>query len=161
MGVTIRQAKEREAGLLTELALRSKSHWPYPKEYLAGSRPVLTITSDFIQNWPVLIAESENQILGFSALLGEENKRLLDHLWVEPGKMGLGVGRRLFDAAVEHARALGWRNFDIIADPYAEPFYLRMGAKRIGEVESKIQKGLFLPLLRYAIAMAGKGDCRG
>lgn len=41
--------------------------------------------------------------------------------------------------------------FLIASDPYAEPFYLKMGAVRIGERESKIKKGFFMPLLEYRI----------
>jgi GNAT superfamily N-acetyltransferase len=53
--------------------------------------------------------------------------------------MGRGVGRALFERARELAAAAGATTFEIDADPNAEPFYLRMGARRVGEIRSEIE----------------------
>ena len=47
--------------------------------------------------------------------------------------MGTGVGRALFDHAMKTAAAAGAAAVKIEADPHAEGFYERMGARRIGE----------------------------
>ena len=52
---------------------------------------------------------------------------------------------------VASAKDLGWTRFTIASDPYAEGFYVKMGATRVGERESKIKKGFFLPLLEFSI----------
>ncbi len=52
--------------------------------------------------------------------------------------MGRGVGRALFEHARKVAAEAGATVVEIDADPYAEPFYLRMGARRVGEVQSEV-----------------------
>jgi predicted N-acetyltransferase YhbS len=61
--------------------------------------------------------------------------------------MGRGVGRALLRDAVDRARLAGARTLHIEADPYAEAFYLRFGARRVGEVPSGSLAGRMLPLL--------------
>jgi GNAT superfamily N-acetyltransferase len=68
--------------------------------------------------------------VGFYALVGEG----LEHLWVTPEHMGTGVGRALFEHAVRRAASMGAETLKIEADPNAEGFYLRMGARRVGEI---------------------------
>ena len=100
--------------------------------------------------WPFQVAVDGGVICGFSAVALVKGERMLDHLWLEPSHIGRGLGRALFNLSVQDARAMGWDSFTIAADPYAEKFYLKMGAVRIGERESKIRKGFLLPLLRYS-----------
>jgi hypothetical protein len=52
---------------------------------------------------------------------------------------------------VASAKEIGWTRFTIASDPYAVGFYLKMGARRIGERESKIKKGFSLPLLEFSL----------
>ena len=74
----------------------------------------------------------------------------LDHLWILPEAMGRGIGRTLFRHALTQARRLGCRAVQIEADPNAEGFYVRMGARRTGVTLSTIEKqSRELPLLQY------------
>ena len=43
----------------------------------------------------------------------------------------------------------------IQSDPYAEGFYLAMGAVRVGELESTVTPGRMLPLLRFDLGKQG------
>jgi hypothetical protein len=52
--------------------------------------------------------------------------------------MGRGVGRTLFERARTLAAEAGADGLAIDADPNAEPFYLHMGARRVGEVRSEV-----------------------
>ncbi len=70
---------------------------------------------------------------GFYALVERGSKVELEHLWVLPEHIGTGIGRALFDHAVRKAAALGATILSIEADPNAEGFYRRMGARRVGE----------------------------
>ena len=53
--------------------------------------------------------------------------------------MGRGLGRELFHHAVETAGGVGARRLEIDSDPHAEEFYLRMGARRIGQVPADVE----------------------
>jgi Acetyltransferase (GNAT) domain len=63
--------------------------------------------------------------------------------------MGAGVGRALWAAAVQVARTLPFDELRLAADPNAEQFYARMGARRIGEVGSEVVHGRRLPLMAF------------
>lgn len=75
----------------------------------------------------------------------------MDGLFVEPDAIGRGVGRRLFEHATAAAASLGFGRLTIDADPNAEPFYVAMGATRIGATPSGSIPGRMLPLLAITI----------
>ena len=155
----IRPARPEEAALLGELALRSKGHWGYDAAFLAACREDLALTATEIAASPVFVYEREDGIAGYYRLLPKENGVAeLDALFVEPGAMGSGIGRRLWEHVVETARAIGCRDLLIQSDPYAEGFYLAMGGQRIGESPSTVLPGRMLPLLRYRIASRDRPD---
>ena len=148
--ISVRRAVVEEAKILTDLAWRSKSVWPYDLDYLEKSRPVIGVNANYISMWPVLVAEVDGQILGWGSIAEVKNDRWLDNLWIEPAAIKtMGLGRSLFRCLVNEAQGLGWTSFRIAADPYAEGFYLKMGATNIGSVESLVKPGFFLPLIEY------------
>src|SRR5438034_25922 len=63
------------------------------------------------------------------------------------------VGARMFEHAVATLRADSARVLRIASDPYAEGFYLRMGARRVGEWPST-PSGRTLPLLVWEVRPA-------
>ncbi len=149
----LRRARVGEAALLTEIAFAAKQHWGYPAEWLAAWRYDLTVTADYIRTQRVVVAETDGLIAGFVGLLRTAEGDQLEHLWLRPSCMGRGLGRRLFEEAVNQARAAGITALQIRADPNAEGFYLKMGAVRIGEevyeLPGKIRREV--PLLTYRI----------
>jgi Acetyltransferase (GNAT) family. len=76
---------------------------------------------------------------GFYVLTTEDDGLHLDHLWIVPGAMRRGIGRGLFEHAVSQARQLGFDSIKIEADPNAEGFYKRMGARRVGATISRVE----------------------
>jgi GNAT superfamily N-acetyltransferase len=132
MDVRLRRPRDGEAVLLSDLAGRSKTHWPYAEDYKALVRRAVHITEADATAWPVVVAEIAGEIVGFSSVAEVGGDRMLDHLWVEPEYIGRGLGRILFREALNDARSLGWNRLFIASDPYAEGFYLRMGARRVG-----------------------------
>ena len=148
--LTLVPAKKSDAEPLSNLAFRSKAHWPYSARYLEACKATLRVTPDYIRAWPIeILVREDGKWIGFYSLNTNDGIPTLDNLWVEPEFIGNGAGGILFEAAVRKGTQLGWTGFRIIADPMAEPFYLHVGAKRIGEVESKYQKGLFLPVMSH------------
>jgi GNAT superfamily N-acetyltransferase len=147
----IRRAVADDADALTAVAHAAKRHWGYPEAWMALWRRDLTLTVEFIERYPVHCAVDADAIVGFYALLFAGADCELEHFWVVPARMGAGVGRALFEHAVERCRAIGAERLWINADPNAEGFYRRMGARRVGEVLST-PAGRTLPRLEQLTA---------
>ncbi len=144
------RAKPEDAAALSAIAFSAKRHWGYPEEWVEAWRHVLTITPESITCEETFCAVESARVLGFHALIREGEDLRLEHLWVSPDAMGRGIGRVLFEHAAALAKFLGFRGFEIESDPKAEPFYLHMGARRVGISMSEVA-GNFreLPTLRF------------
>lgn len=153
-GIDLRPARPDEAGVLSGLALRSKAHWGYDEAFLDACRPALTLRPDEVSARRATVAVAGGAIVGFYTLDSSPPSGELDNLWVEPAGMSNGVGRRLWEHAMATAAAAGLTEVLIEADPYAEGFYLAMGAERIGAVPSTAIPGRLLPRMRYRINAA-------
>ncbi len=136
--MNIRPASEDEAAALTQIALDAKRYWGYPEHWIKHWEADLTITSDFIRNNQVYVAEKEGVISGFYALCVTDQQAELEHMWVTPEAIGTGVGKELFLDAMERAATLQVREIGISADPNAAGFYERMGATHVGDTDASI-----------------------
>jgi ribosomal protein S18 acetylase RimI-like enzyme len=136
--VTIRRALPEEAAALTTIAHEAKRHWGYPEHWIKHWQNDLTISQEYLAGNTVFVAEKDNKILGFYALIIRLAKAELDHLWVAPQHIGSGVGKELFIHAMQSAARRNLSEIEIEADPNAEGFYRKMGAHRIGETTSEI-----------------------
>jgi GNAT superfamily N-acetyltransferase len=160
MPAKIRPATPSEAVALTALAQAGKRHWGYPEAWMEAWRESLSFTPDYITANLVFCAEDETgQVIGFYALEKDNGHLRLEHLWLTPSQIGRGLGRLLFEHAALTAATQGAAELLIEADPNAEGFYLRMGARRVGEIVSRLT-GVerILPLLRYALPAAAEGS---
>jgi GNAT superfamily N-acetyltransferase len=146
-----RNARPDEAGLVSDLAVRSKAYWGYDDEFLAGSRIQLAVYPDEMTSRRVTVAEVDGSVVGFYAIEGVPPVGELSLMFVDPEHIRAGVGRRLFAHAVATAREVGLGSFTIDADPFAEDFYLAMGAIRTGLTPSSIRAGRFLPQLTFTV----------
>jgi GNAT superfamily N-acetyltransferase len=147
--LSLRPALPDEARLLSDLALRSKSHWGYDADFLKACRAELTLSPDYIAASPVFVLEERKRIVGFYGLLELDGELELLYFFVEPAAINRGFGRRLWSHAVKTAARLGFQRLSIESDPYAEAFYQAMGAERVGEVPSSIKPERRLPLLKF------------
>lgn len=139
--------------------MRSKGHWGYAAAFLEACRADLTLTPEDIAASTVFVHDRGGALHGFYRLLpGEDGAAVLDDLFVDPAAIGHGVGRRLWQHAVETAEALHSTELLIQSDPHAEGFYLSMGAERIGQSASTVSPGRMLPLLRYGVGSRESED---
>jgi len=148
------RAAPEQAGDLTRIALAAKRHWRYPERWLEIWTPALTIAPDYLATNPTFAAVEAGEPVGFYALVPapDRSRAQLDHLWILPGRIGRGLGRILFEHAAATARSLGATILDIEAEPFAEPFYLHLGARRTGERTGRIEdQPRVLPLLELAL----------
>ena len=66
---------------------------------------------------------------------------------MSPDAIGTGAGRALFEDAADKLRSAGDTVMTILSDPYAEPAYIHMGARRVAMRPSDVFKGRELPWL--------------
>ena len=150
----IRTARVGDVDLLTEIAHQAKQYWGYPDDWMRQWSGALTFDGGALSTMKVFVAEDEGGVLGFYALAGGGATVDLEHLWVRPRAMGRGVGRSLVEHAVATAAAGGADVVAIEADPYAEPFYRRVGAVRVGESPAPMPGApdRVLPVLHIAVS---------
>jgi len=149
---TIRATRPADADELTRLARVSKAHWGYPKDRLDLWQRDLTISQEAVEGSIGYVAESGEAIIGFWVRASTDSDRPTPGwLFVHPDHMGRGVARALWQEIRTEAAARGIKRFVIEADPHAVPFYLTLGAEKIGEKESGVVPGRFFPVLRITI----------
>ncbi|MBL8092442.1 MAG: GNAT family N-acetyltransferase, partial [Anaerolineales bacterium] len=126
--------------------------------------PQLTISAEYISANEVWMMLDEGKPIAFYALCSTviasleeakqsptETSRLLrreehtprndmelGHLWVLPEYIGKGIGKQLLGHALERCKLLNISSLKIYADPNAQTFYEKMGAKKIGESKSDL-----------------------
>jgi len=133
--------------MLTELAVRSKGHWGYPESFLEACRAELTVRPE--QAPDVVVAEVDGIPAGFRLLVVDGDRAELEALFVDPPFIGSGVGAALLTEVLATARVRGLRAVALDADPGAERFYARFGARTTGLTPSGSIAGRVLPRMEF------------
>jgi N-acetylglutamate synthase-like GNAT family acetyltransferase len=128
----IRRAGSHEATELTELAHHAKRHWGYPPEWMELWRDSLTISPDYLDEHDAFVAEIDDQIVGVCVLELHGDRGRLEHVWIHPLHQRQHIGRSLVEKALEAARNRGMELVEVLSDPFAEPFYRKLGAEKVG-----------------------------
>lgn len=151
--LTIRRALVADAMALTAIAVSAKRFWGYPERWIAQWQSELTVTPAYIGRHDVFVGEVDGRAVGFYALERQDAGWRLEHLWVDPPHARRGVGRQLFEHAVRRAHRVVPAPIEIIADPFAESFYRKMGARRVGELDAAMDgEPRVLPVFRYEVS---------
>jgi GNAT superfamily N-acetyltransferase len=149
-GFEILPATVADAEVLHALAVASKAHWGYPPEWIEAWAQWLFISPEYLLRHDAYKAVRGQRIVGWYALIIQDEVALLDHLWLAPDAIGIGVGRRLFVHAITHARANGCARMEWVSDPNAVGFYTHMGGTVIGETLA--DNGRQLPVMRIDLS---------
>lgn len=146
------KATPQDARALTSLTLQSKAYWGYTTQQMALWQDQLTITPVYLKNHDVrkLVKKDTNIITGYYSYYKEGNTVVLDNLFVLPGYIGLGVGRRLLEDFLHSMKQAGNTLITVDADPNAEGFYAAFGFKTIGHKVTQIE-GRFLPVMELGL----------
>lgn len=150
----IRKATNEDVRELSELAYASKAYWGYDEAFMEACREDLTITEEQLASAHFFVIEEAGQIQGFIGLEQDalqRNKGLVIYLFIHPKAIGHGYGQALWNHMIAVAQKLGLHTLLVHSDPNAEPFYMRMGARRIGEIASTVFPGRQLPLLEMRL----------
>lgn len=147
----IRAARAEECDRLTEIARQAKAYWGYPDTLMGLWEEELTVLPEYLQRHAVYCAvDKSDNIVGLYALSGDGPVMELDHMWVVPAMIGNGIGELLFEHIIATATSKSAKKIQILSDPNAEGFYTRMGARKIGSMESKPPTRK-LPLMEYRL----------
>jgi len=134
----IRPSLASEAAILATVAWRAKALWGYSVDVLERWRSELSPTAASINSAPTYVAEIDGVIAGWCQISINTHPIELEHLWVHPTFMRLGVGRALITKVCAHLSLQGVPRLIIDADPNAAPFYSHCGAVRVGEIAAPI-----------------------
>jgi GNAT superfamily N-acetyltransferase len=136
--ITMQRVIPEQAGELTTITIAAKRHWNYPERWIQFWLPVLTISPGYIRENETWAVVQDDMCIAYYSLKEEDESLWLDNLWVLPEFMGQGIGRDLFQHALERSRILGAVIMGIVSDPNAQSFYEKMGARKVGEVQSEV-----------------------
>lgn len=145
---------------LNLLSRKSRELWlntpGYSAEYLCEARSLIDVNEDYLRKnhlWTAFIrVDGKEQLFGFFSFKFREDKQLiLDHFWVAAAFIGKGLGQIMFKKVLKICQERKWLSFRICSDVPAEKFYLKMGARRIGEIKSKIPNGPTFPEMEYIV----------
>ncbi len=144
----IRRALPEELPALSELCLRSKAYWKYDAAFIAACREELTLTVQQLDEDYIMVADDDGRLAGVVQLILDGTTAELEKLFIDPDWIGKGVGRMLFNWALETAKSRGATIMNVVADPGAAPFYEKMGFIQFGTYPSGSINGRELPHMR-------------
>ena len=150
--LTIERARAEHAEALTKIALAAKRHWGYPERWMEIWTPSLTMTPAYIAHHETWMASLDEEPVAFYSLKLDAEAWWLDNLWVRPDAMGQGIGALLLRHARRRARRVGASALRVESDPHAVGFYVKMGARRVGERQSEVNgQPRVLPILEIGL----------
>jgi len=155
----IREADPGDAAALSALAHRAKAHWGYSDEWLRIWSGDLTMSSGYLAAHRGFVAVAAGSPVGVCVLELEGIAGTLEHVWTSPESQRLGVGRALVTRALETASQAGVVRVSVVSDPFAEAFYLRLGARRVGSVSAPMpgSPDRLLPELEFTLRVPVTG----
>jgi GNAT superfamily N-acetyltransferase len=140
MQIQIIRARPEDANLLHQIVMTSKGYWGYSDDWMMLWISGVKITPEYVCTNEVYAAEIEGEIVGFYALKKRDQSICeLEHLWVIPKRIGMGVGRALFTHALQRASHLGAKYMEWAADRHAAGFYKHMGGKHIRDYPTRLE----------------------
>ncbi len=130
----IRAAKIDEAHILSDISVKSKKYWKYPKSYFEIWKDELTVTPDYINDNDVFVFEKASKIIGYYSIVElKESMQIsgvsidkgfwLDHMFILPEYIGFGFGRKMFHHLTEKCEEKRIVTLSILVDPNSKGFY--------------------------------------
>ena len=133
--VSIRPAAADELDRLRDIAADGKRFWGYDPDLVEQWVALGDFTPGVFAAKDVFVAVAADEIIAWSSLIPNGDLCWLDDLWVAPRWIRHGIGRRLFDHAVEYAKATGATAMEWEAEPFALGFYEKMGGRHVRDSE--------------------------
>ena len=139
------------------MILRSKAYWGYGEDMMAKMETVLRLDPGAAKDGRAIAAWQEAAPIGLAQIGAPHDEAagrsiMLDLLFISPDAIGTGLGKRLYDWALDQARMADADVLQILSDPNARSFYTAMGASFIEDRPSKLIPGRTLPWLEHRLA---------
>lgn len=132
--VQIVRASASQAGVLTGVMHASSAYQGDYASILYG----YTVTPAYLEANAAFVAVTGEEVLGFYALVDDPAE--LDLLFVADTAQGLGIGSSLISHMLAEARDRGTPSVRVVSHPPALPFYMHMGARRVGTIPPRPPK---------------------
>jgi N-acetylglutamate synthase-like GNAT family acetyltransferase len=149
--VMLRDARDEEAEALSALMMRAKASHGYDAAFMEACRLELLVTPTRIRRERVRVAERGGALVGVAALEWDDGACELTALFVDLVHARTGIGRALWLDALAECKRRGVGILQIASDPFAEGWYLKQGAVRIGDIPSGSIPARRLPLLQVVV----------
>ena len=147
--LTIKQAKESDADILSQLAYSSEAFCGYDEEHMRGFLFHYNLTPAYIRDYPVYILVKDGRIIGFWGLNQTAEGWKLEYFYIIPALIGKGYGRCLWNSLIKYCRRYGISSFTFVTGPHSVGFYQRMGAQVVGEAASLLDHDRLIPILHF------------
>jgi GNAT superfamily N-acetyltransferase len=135
--LVIRPGHAREGARLKEIAIASKGFWGYDPEVVREWADRGDFSPARLGELAVFVAELDGRVVAWASLIPKGESAWLEDLWVEPERIGKGIGARLFSHAAAHAREQGATTMEWEAEPNAIGFYEKMGGRFVRDSTSE------------------------
>jgi len=135
---TLRRAQPSEADAVRDLIGRSMAVWDKPAGYVEEAIGLMSLSPEDVERDEAWVLDDGTQLVGFLRVSVSGTDAEIEELHLEPQWIGRGLGRRLFEHAVERSRATGAERLVWSTDRYALGFYLVMGGVITGSEPSGI-----------------------
>jgi N-acetylglutamate synthase-like GNAT family acetyltransferase len=142
-GLSCRFGVAEERLKLEELQRRASLVYDAYRDALLTNPDAIHLPLSQLEEKQVRVAEEDGLVLGFTAVLPRKGGVCdLDGLFVEPDRWRRGIGRALMQDAFVQARNGGMAVMEVLGNPYAEGFYVKLGFVRTGTVMLPFGMGL-------------------
>lgn len=147
----IEKANVKDSSALTDLTLRSKAFWGYSDQQMEEWTGDLEVSKNYIEtNWVYLIKIKNKSVGYYSFQRISRSKVKLDNLFIDPSRIGTGLGKLLMDDFLQRVKRLNFEIITLDADPHAEAFYSKFGFKTIDQLPSSVS-GRTLPVMELRL----------
>jgi GNAT superfamily N-acetyltransferase len=135
--LVLRFAGPHERQSLEDLQRRASLVYEVYREALLANPGAIHLPLRQLEDSQVRVAQQDGEVLGFTVILPRgAGVWDLDGLFVEPGHWKRGIGRALMQDAFAQARSNSAKVMEVLANPYAEGFYGKLGFVRTGTAQT-------------------------
>lgn len=155
--ITLSRLEPDQFDAVNAMVLRSKAFWGYDADMMAKMETVLRLDPDAAAEGRAIAAFQTGAPMGLAQISAPYQSDtglavLLDLLFIAPEAIGSGLGKQLYDWALEQARLADAVSLHILSDPNARGFYTAMGARFVEDRPSELIPGRVLPWLEHRLA---------